>query len=356
MFSFMNIDSYIPESFERIGMLKGKRWYHDLSKDKQGLFKPKRFEYGDRKVFCANHYGEFLGYILALESDVPSCEASLAHLSKYYPHIHKERNGGTPVEKDGCIIYKLLEDGESLDHGKSVVESFKMENHDKYQELTKNETRKTYESDNIEVVLAAIEARIRRFYRQMDEASLPTEYVEEKIKDSKFNAIRMMVYDCLYGNNDRHDENWAMRVGKDNIGMYPLYDNERILGLYENQYVIEKAIQDMSIEEESEKRLFSRMRVPEEKNQFSNYKDVLKYLMEQYPEETILSLQKPLSVNTPKRVHTYLSNCEGLPQCYIDFGTTMYKSRYNFAKELYQNKTFDGVVHKKSSEFAEDGR
>ncbi len=356
MFSFTNIDRYIPERFERMGMLKGKRWYHDLSKNKRGLFKPKRFEHGNRKVFCANHYGEFLGYVLALESDVPACEVNLAHLSKYYPNIHKERNGGTPIEKDGCITYKTLEDSENLDHGKSVIESFIMENPDLYHKLTENESRRVYESDNIEIVLAAIEARIRKFYKlNSDTIDCSQEHIEEKIKSSKFDAIRMMVYDCLYGNNDRHDENWAMKVG-DDIGMYPLYDNERVLGLYENQNFIENAVKSADIEEISEKQLFSRMRVPGEKKEYSSYKDVLQYLIEKYPKETILALQKPLAINTPKRINSYLKNCERLPQCYVDFGTTMYKLRYNFAKELYMNKNLEGIVHKNDSVFSEDGR
>lgn len=356
MFSFTNIDSYVPERFERMGMLKGKRWYHDLFKNKQGLFKPKRFEYGDKKVFCANHYGEFLGYVLALESDTPACEVNLAHLSKYYPHIHKERNGGTPVEKDGCITYKTLADNEILEHGKNVIESFAMENPELYQELSKNESKKIYESDNIEIVLAAIEARIRKFYKlNSDTIECSQEHIEEKIKSSKLSAIRMMVYDCLYGNNDRHDENWAMKVG-DDIEMYPLYDNERVLGLYENQNWIENAIKCADVEKISEKQLFSRMRIPGERKEYSSYKDVLQYLIEKYPKETILSLQKLLASNTPNRVNSYLKDCEGLPKCYVDFGTTMYNSRYNFAKELYMNKKFESIVHKKDSVFSEDVR
>ena len=71
-----------------MGMLKGKRWY-ESSDGIFGLFKPQRTEFGDKKVFCANHYGELLGYVLSIGSTIPTCKVELAHLSKYYSNIHK---------------------------------------------------------------------------------------------------------------------------------------------------------------------------------------------------------------------------------------------------------------------------
>ena len=131
MFKFKNIDSFTAGRFERMGMLKGKRWYTGMQKTSDGenefslvLFKPKRKEHGDKKVFCANHYGELVGYLLALGSRTPACKVELAHLSRYYENIHKERNNGTPEEKDGCISYSHLERGELLHHGKLVVDEY----------------------------------------------------------------------------------------------------------------------------------------------------------------------------------------------------------------------------------------
>ena len=89
MFEFRNIDGFKPYKFEKVGELKGKRWYIDSKKRKKGLFKPKRPEFKDHKVFCANHYGEFVGSVLASETGIPACKAELAHLSKYYANIHK---------------------------------------------------------------------------------------------------------------------------------------------------------------------------------------------------------------------------------------------------------------------------
>lgn len=342
MFKFRNIDDLIPGRFERVGMLKGKRWYIDLAHKQNALFKPKRFEFGDRKVFCANHYGEFMGYLLAENSGIPVCKAELAHLSKYYPNIHKEINNGTPVEKDGCLTYSKLAPEDELEPGKTVIEYFSREYENRFKDLTINDINKVNASDNLEVMLSALEARIRKFYRDNNN-QVSSSTVDNIVKENRKKAIQMMVYDCLYGNNDRHDENWSLVRNKENVGLYELYDNERVLGLHENQNVITKAINDGNVDEISEKMLFSRMRVPGEKKVHSTYKDVLNYLMQNYKPETIEAVSIALKSNTVEKVQEELNLCEGLPQCYIDFAVDMYSSRYNFAKQLYKNK--DAISH-----------
>lgn len=337
MYKFKNIDDYIPERFEQMGMLKGKRWYS--KKPELGLFKPKRYEFGDRKIFCGNHYGEFVGYLLSLGPEIQACKAELAHLTKYYPNIHKERNHGTPIEKDGCITYNDLKENERLEHGGLVIEGFSMQYPKEYEELILKEKSPNSKNnyDNIEIILAAIESRVRDFYRKNGTSE---EEIERLVQNEKRKMIKCIVYDCLYGNNDRHDENWAMRVDINGkyISLYPLYDNERVLGLYENQKVIEDALRKNTVESESENILFSRMRVPGESKNYSSYKDVLKYMLENYREETKAEIQANLSQNTPDRVSGYLEDCEGLPQCYKQFARRVYLSRREYAKNLIRTK------------------
>lgn len=335
---FINIDSFLPCRFERIGILKGKRWYFDKQNRQMALFKPRRFEYGDKKIFCANHYGEVVAYILAKESEIPVCRAELAHLSRYYSNIHKERNNGTSEEKDGCITYNVLRSDEELEHGRSIIEYFILSKRSEYERLTENDLVH-YADDNLEVILFSIEERTRSFYA--DIPGISSDYIEIKVKSNRRDAIRMMVYDCLYGNNDRHDENWAMRRGKSDISLYPLYDNERVLGLYENENLVKNALEKETVESVSEEVLFSRMRVPGEKNKFSNYKDVLMYLIKNYREETFEVLNNSLQINTPQRVRQYLGSCERLPEEYVNFGSLMYESRYNFAKQLCNKKRLE---------------
>lgn len=358
MFGFRNIDNFIPGRFERMGMLRGKRWYTNTEDDKDiyslGLFKPQRKEFGNKRIFCANHYGEFVGYLLGINTDIDICKAELAHLSEYHENIHKVRNRAKGEEKNGCISYSKLKRDEELEHGRVVVDMFAANKPELYNELSKND-KEINKSDNIEVVLAAIENRIRNFYT--DKGDCSEEFIDEKVAQNRRKALEMIVFDCLYGNNDRHDENWALvknRAGTE-IGLYSLYDNERILGLYENQEFIEDSLGlynkskdytdsdiQQRVERISEECLFSRMRVPGEEKKRSTYKDVLEYLAENYREDTIDILEKNLRKNTPQIVHMFVSSCEGLPHSYIDFQKIMYNSRYTFARELcekYKYKT-----------------
>ena len=333
MFKFRNIDTFIPGKFERIGMLKGKRWYSEKNSTKTGLFKPQRYEHGDRKVFCANHYGEFMGFLIADNAGTDSCRAELAELSRYYPNIHKERNHGTPQFKRGCIIYSHLKTGEHLEPGCLVIDKFMYRQPQKVCELSQLDSKKSNVNDNIEVVIASIESKVRDFYES--KKIYTPEFIENQVNINREKAIEMIIYDCLYGNNDRHDENWSMRVSDEGVELYTLYDNERILGLHENQRTIENSLENNNVEETSEERLFSRMKIPGDINKYSNYKDVLKYMINNYEDETKRILSKHLSKNTPEQIKMFLEKCEDLPQCYIEFGSQMYKSRYDFAKDLY---------------------
>ena len=145
----------------------------------------------------------------------------------------------------------------------------------------------------------------------------------------------MIIYDCLYGNNDRHDENWAMVKNMDgtDISLYPLYDNERVLGLYENIRTVESSLEKNSVEEDSEKTLFSRMTVPGQNAISSSYKDVLNHIISNYSEVGEL-IETHLKGNPPMKVRMYLDSCENLPKSYVEYGMKMYESRFNFAKEL----------------------
>ena len=343
MFEFRNIDGFVPYKFEKVGELKGKRWYIDSKKREKGLFKPKRSEFKDRKVFCANHYGEFVGSVLAKSTDIPACKAELAHLNQYYENIHKEINHGTPEEKDGCIIYSQLESEDTLEAGKITIERFKEKYREKYERIIKDDIHKANANDNVELIFAAIVSRVEDFYRNQEIYS--EEFIQDKIQQTKKRIIEMIVYDCLYGNYDRHDENWSMQIkGNENIDLYSLYDNERVLGLYENQNFVEDILKNQEVEKEIDEKFFSRMHVPGETKKNSTYKEMLEYLINTYPQETREILQKQLSIHTTESIRKLLEECEGLPRVYIELATQMYTYRNIFAKEVLENaKNFDSL-------------
>ena len=257
MFNFRNIDRFIPHYFEKVGILKGKRWYIDTKTFQRGLFKPQRQEPGNKDVFCGNHYGEVIGSALADNAGIPTCKAELAHLSKYYPNIHKERHHGTPIEKDGGIIYSQLNQNDILEAGKVTIERFQEKNEDRYREIIKDERKKPDINNNIELVLSAVAFRVEDFYRTTGNYS--EEFIQSKIEQTRKRIIEMVVYDCLYGNYDRHDENWSMHIkANQDIDLYPLYDNEKVLGLYESQDFIEKALKSENMENITEETDFEK--------------------------------------------------------------------------------------------------
>lgn len=336
MFTFRNIDDFVPLQFEKVGMLKGKRWYAQTKEKKKGLFKPKRYEFKDRKVFCANHYGEMVGGILGERAKIETCKSELAHHSHYYSNIYKERAHATTEEKDGCIIYSQLSTGDTLEAGKIVIDRFKESNENRYQSLAKNSIYRGKINDDIELILLSVSSRVEKFYKMG--GNYLEKYIQSRIYQTKKKFIEMVVYDCLYGNYDRHEGNWSMHLhSNEEIDIYPLYDNERVLGLYENQNFIEKMLIEKEPEQIMDKIFFSRMRVPGEKKEFSTYKDMLRYLMYAYPEETQETLKRQLDSNTVQSTTSCLEQCEGLPDPYIEFGARMYEYRNRFARRLLEH-------------------
>ena len=49
--------------------------------------------------------------------------------------INKERNNGTPVEKDGCLTYSKLAPEDELEPGKTVIEYFSREYENRFKDL-----------------------------------------------------------------------------------------------------------------------------------------------------------------------------------------------------------------------------
>lgn len=46
------------------------------------------------------------------------------------------------------------------------------------------------------------------------------------------NFLKMLMFDYLIGNSDRHQNNWAMILEEDTISWSPLYDNSSSLCAY----------------------------------------------------------------------------------------------------------------------------
>ncbi len=334
MYSFRDIDSFTPLYYEKQGMLKFKLWMENkhnfiksLSRYERGLFKPRRKEYGrSLDLFCGNHYGETVGSILADKIKMPACKSELVK-------VHTEKNkytNGVIKLKEGCISYSELHRNETLIPGNILIERFKSIDPRRYYSLSDIPISSDRSNNNIEVILAAIETTLRNEH-------IP----EEKIKDTKRKMIQMVIYDCAFGNNDRHDENWsfARNFTTNEIRLYPAYDNERVLGLYENHQFVSAATEKNIVKETSDTFLRSRMGYPG-RDENVPYEDMLRYLSERYPEESLEFMRTIVDNVKEDDIRSILSDLEGLLPEYIEFGVQAYSYRRETMQQLI-NKIID---------------
>lgn len=334
MYSFRNINNYIPREYERVGMLKDKRWFEspnefneETGRKERALFKPRRKESGRTiDLFCGNHYGELAGYLLARKIGMESCRAELVD-------VVTDKNRYTKKSKrfkEGALVYSRLKCCQELTSGNVIIERFKLKNPEAYARLSLNSSRcleTNTNNNNIEVILASIEHVMR-------EEGIS----EERIQEAKDYMIQMAIYDCAFGNNDRHDENWSMsQTIKDmsTLRMYPAYDNERVLGLYENSELIKNAVDNDKVAEVSKSVLFSRMGIPGRPESIS-YDVLLNYLAEHYPEQTQKYIKTILDNVTSKDIAEMLSQFDKLPPEYIEFGTLTYADRRKTLEQIYE--------------------
>ena len=144
MYSFRNIDNYIPREYEKVGALKDKLWFEDpktidseTGKRVRGLFKPRRKEaYRSYDLFCGNHYGEVAAYALAQKISMPSCRSELVD-------VHTEKNKytrGNIKYKKGAIVYSRLREREELISGKIITEGLKMNEPEEYERISQDVT------------------------------------------------------------------------------------------------------------------------------------------------------------------------------------------------------------------------
>ena len=334
MYSFRNIDNYIPREYEKVGALKDKLWFEDpktidseTGKRVRGLFKPRRKEaYRSYDLFCGNHYGEVAAYVLAQKISMPSCRSELVD-------VHTEKNKytrGNIKYKKGAVVYSRLREREELISGKIITEGLKMNEPEEYERISQDPRCNLNESNNnnIEIILASIEYTMKK-------AGIS----EQRITEAKERMIQMSIFDCAFGNNDRHDENWSMSfIAKDRstLGIYPAYDNERVLGLYENLDLISHAVNSDKVPEISEEVLTSRIGIPG-KPEKVRYYELLEYLASHYPEETQKYIQAILDNVTSKDVLEMLSEMEELPPEYIEFGTLMFSERRKTLEKVLDN-------------------
>lgn len=342
-------------------------------KNKGQIFLVKRGNYAKgaknrRRSFRQNCVGEYVGYRIAklyedeINEGKTEKERFVCPVELICFNTRDTRDG----RKSGstlfpaCASERLMVQNDILDPAESFIEQFKNEKPDKYNEiLDKSEKygrgkhgksralQSNGNEDCLEIGLAALEYKIREFE---EKNNIDKKITEQDIKDSRKNFFRMCIYDLLTGNNDRHTNNYSLILKADShrAYLYPMYDNERILGFYNSKYELDKIYE--KAEETTKKRIdtkkslskVSSFKNPEEEleknteavfksslnelqsseqfsrmgvgsiNSGSDYRDVTNYLISKYPDEVIPIIKQMTKVVTPQNVSKILDEFEGI--------------------------------------------
>ena len=309
-----------------------------------------------------NPMGEYFGYMLGKKMGIDICPV---HLISFYDK--EKRYSKTNELYPACASVNLLSYGQTLEHGESVVESLIYENPNKVRNIIEKSPsystifpRKgafgtAVDDEHIEVILAAIDHRVRNYESSMGMRS-PKE-IEDDVKDARRKMIEMVVFDCAFGNNDRHSRNWGMMLDRTTgrASLYSAYDNERVLGLCMSELEMEKVVEagDRMISMYQLRFQHSRIGFGAQKGGVF-YEDMLEYLVEKYPEYAVPAIEKVVNNVKPRYVEELYDSAEDIehrsnlvdelppqerrrfvvPPTYKEFGVKMYNERYKFMQRL----------------------
>lgn len=156
--------------------------------------------------------------------------------------------------------------------------------------------------------------------------------------DFKQDFIDMMIYDIKLLNTDRGLSNWFIRKNQKTgeIDLYPMFDNERILGfdndieegeseLSENDLKKENNIRELGIVTPSDSRALIR---------FTNYKNITNYLLKKYPIQTQKSLEKANKF-TIQELNNILDSIEGIKKNRKIRVLQLFDERTNSINKIY---------------------
>lgn len=243
-----------------------------------GFFKSKKgynSKYKCTKQY-ANHIGEYVSSIILKQLGKLACKVDLGYTTITNQYSGKE------IEIEGCLSHSQLGRHEMMLPASVVIEDYKMLNPKKYRELTergKTGSEKNY--TNVEIILAAFENK----YRKNGQVA--------KIPEMRKAFFDMCAFDLLFGNRDRHDDNFGLKIDQETneLSFYHLFDDEQILGFQEPKSSAEVCLRnEREYKKFMENELTSCIGIPEKTQQIKSV-ELLRYLLSKYPNEIIDSLQ-----------------------------------------------------------------
>ncbi len=356
-FTFKNIDEEYQKGYsEKIGDIQPKYWFwkkNNSHSNEKILVKRQhsiRMSPKSQRVPMFNHFGEVFAYILAKKANIQACPVEMVIL-----HDTKNKYTTTKNLYPACASHYVAKPEEIIYPGEIIVNQFRELNSEWYQRILSNKENEnlhinrrfnTSEEDNVDIILAAIQSETQKFEEISGKRS--PENIQKDIEENLTNAIEMIVFDCILGNSDRHSQNWSMVYNNEtgSVKMYPMYDNEAILGLREVYPKIKEIVNNGMHDEEI---LLSRMGVAPMHSKVT-YKTLLTHLIHYYPKYSIPAIKKIIdnitiddlqnlydAVNDiTKRIEEKeeLTEEAELPKEYKLFGMNLFEKRIAFAKKL----------------------
>lgn len=310
----------------------------DSEQRRFGLFKSKRgynskYKTSKQTANYANHYGEYLAYIILKQLGKDVCKVDLGNLEIINSYSKKL------AIVEGCLSHYELEENETVELICIILESYKNAHPKKYRELTqRGKTNSNQNNTNIELILKSLEEVCKQNGQ------------EYKIPDIRKSFFDMCIFDIKFANRDRHDDNFGLKINQENeIEFYSLFDNEQILGLQEEkQYVTKYLSNPKEYEKFKNKELTSCIGIPGKIQQIKPM-ELLEYLLENYPEETQDSL-KDIGRYTISNLEETLEICPGLSEEHKQLAKKIFLER---EKEI--EETVKAFNEKQSLKTIDDG-
>ena len=309
-------------------------WVLVEGKPNKGLYKPvlgyRKKDYSRPKI-SSSEYGEFIAYKLANKIGIPVCEAEFVLKKMNLKYSRSKKTALLP----GSISYIDLVGNEELVQALQIITRFGTEYKDDYQKIIKSKVKSIKSSDlrlnpgieannnNIDIIMPAFES-----------------YAKEKcgISDSEWyelrqNIINMIVFDLKFANRDRNDENYGLAVNYNSgkLRLYPIFDNEYILGFCEFKSDIEK-LKKRGMQTHIRNEITSRMG-NSHKVTGVQYQVMLRYLFDKYPEETQKAYEKVMQIEREDLVNL-MEECEGLPDIHKEYALEIFDERQQGFMEI----------------------
>ncbi len=284
-------------------------------KSKQGYNK----RYENSKNY-ANHYGEYIAYIILKQLEKSACKVDLGTLVIKHPYSGKE------IPVDGILSHFQLSQEEVFLPISTYIQDYKKTHSEKYKDLTeRGRTSSDKNYTNVEVILETINSLFKKRGRAAD---IP------KIRKQFFD---MCIFDVMFANRDRHDENFGLKANQTTgeVSFYPLFDNEQILGMQEERKNVVKYLTNPKEYEKFKKSYLTTCIGIPGKTQHISAKELLTYLLEHYYDETMDSIQD-IGRYQLSDLEKVMDVCEGLSPEHKEFAKKIFLERQKEISEVVQ--------------------